>query len=275
MNEAGLKNITLTSRSSEDQSESINDFVAEEVAVAVTYNGLTHAVMMATPVDLQDFAIGFSITEGIIDEQPDLQAIEVRQTKHGIALQLQINPELAKRLASRQRSLSGRAGCGICGLTELAAAMPELEPLTPQPAPSHSAIDSAVAALQTQQKLQKACGGIHGAALCNSAGEIILVREDVGRHNALDKLIGAVLSSRSTPPFASDDFILMSSRASHELINKAALVGVSSLVTLSAATTLAIAVASKANLNLVGFIRGKRQLIYHQNREPCATALKQ
>lgn len=271
----GLKNYAVVSRESDAVSQPVTDQVAEETAVAVTFNGITHAVMMASPSNLHDFVIGFAITEGIIDQPQDIHSIDIETGKQGIAIQTRIPAALVKRLAARQRSLAGRAGCGICGLTDIAAAVPKLSALKPQAAPNHAAVDKAAHAIQAQQVLQQACGGIHGAALCNRSGELLLVREDVGRHNALDKLIGAAFQAAQTrtndsapkfdSPFAEGDFILMSSRASHELINKCVVVGIGSLVTLSAATSLAIDVASQTRLNLIGFVRGHRQLVYYSN----------
>lgn len=239
------------------------DFVADEVPVALSYNGETHAVMMASPIDLEDFAYGFSLTEGIIKAANDVRSINIERARKGIAIQIAVAQQQAEKLKQRRRSLAGRAGCGICGLTELSAAVPDLVPLDGCSAPSHTAIKHAAQALGNLQALQQVCGGIHGAALCDNNGENLLVREDVGRHNALDKLIGAAL--RSERPIQADDFVLMSSRGSHELVNKCVLAGVNSLVTLSAATSLAIDVATKAHLNLIGFVRGDRQNIYFQN----------
>lgn len=264
----GLERYSVTSRSSDAVSETVTDTIAKETPVAISYNGVSHAVMMASPTYLEDFAYGFSLTEGIIQQPTDLLAIESQTAMQGIALQLKVRSESAKNLVNRKRSLTGRAGCGICGLTELSAAVPTLESLDVNVPPSHSAIDCALEAMQSLQAMQLASGGIHGAALCTGLGEVKIVREDVGRHNALDKLIGAAIRSRvesTHNAFEPSDFILISSRASHELVNKCVIARVNSLVTLSAATTLAIDVARNTKLNLIGFVRGKRQLIYHQN----------
>ncbi len=259
---SGLQQKLVTQRSHSGVDTGV-DFVADEVPVALSYNGETHAVMMATPIDLEDFAYGFSLTEGIIQAANDVRSISIERAKKGIAIQIAVAQQQAEKLKQRRRSLAGRAGCGICGLTELSAAVPDLVPLVGRSAPSHIAIKHAAQALGELQTLQQVCGGIHGAALCDYNGKNLLVREDVGRHNALDKLIGAAL--RSERPIQADDFILMSSRGSHELVNKCVLAGVNSLVTLSAATSLAIDVATKAHLNLIGFVRGDRQNIYFEN----------
>ena len=262
MTPSGLQKRSVISRESPELSNEIFDLVAEEVPIAVAYNGKTHAVMMASPVALKDFAVGFSLTEGTVDQLVDIKSIDIIEAKQGISIQVHIPANLVQRLSKRERSLSGRAGCGICGLTDIAAAVPQLGKLEPAAVPSHASIDKAAKTLQEKQTLQQACGGIHGAALCSAAGDVLLVREDIGRHNALDKLIGASVRSNSKQPFKDDDFVLLSSRASHELVNKCVMAGVKSLVTISAASSLAIDVAQKSNLNLVGFVRGDRQLVY-------------
>ena len=259
---SGLQKRTVKSRESSSTTEVGVDLVADEVPVAVTYNGKTHAVMMASPVDLEDFAVGFSLTEGIVNQLNDISSVEVVTASQGVSLQVVVPARFNDRLAQRQRSLSGRAGCGICGLSDIAAAVPNLTPLNSMAAPSHSAVSLASQTLHAKQSLQQACGGIHGAALCNGSGEVLLVREDVGRHNALDKLIGAAFKANPERPFDETDFILLSSRASHELVNKCVMAGVTSLVTISAASSLAIDIANQTNLNLIGFVRGDRQLIY-------------
>ncbi|MFT6407432.1 MAG: FdhD protein, partial [Arenicella sp.] len=204
-----------------------------------------------------DFAIGFSITERIIDKTDDIRAIDVKQATQGITVNIQIKPALIDRLKGKRRQLSGRSGCGICGITDLAAALPIIAPLKHASLPSHSVIDRAVATLKDNQTLQDQCGAVHCAGLFNAGGELLALREDVGRHNALDKLIGSQIND-----LQHDFFIVMSSRASHELVAKVAISGLHTLVTISAATSLAVDLAEKTNLNLVGFVRDKRQVIY-------------
>lgn len=216
--------------------------------------------MMATPLDIQDYAIGFSITERLIESPSDVFGIEIRDAKQGITVELSVKPELIPRLTKQRRQLSGRSGCGVCGISDLASAIPSLEPLSITRAPTHTVIHKAMMTIQEKQALQSQSGGFHCAALFNSDGSLVSIREDIGRHNALDKLIGACIGKIKV-----DDFICMSSRASHELVVKTAIAGVGSLVTVSAATSLAIDIASQANINLIGFIRGERQIIYHAN----------
>lgn len=253
----GVEERSVVLRHSEHLQGSAPDFIAQEVPVALTYNGKSHAVMMASPIDLHDFALGFSITERIIDKTSDIRAIDIRQAAQGITVNIQIKPELMNRLKGKRRQLSGRSGCGICGITELAAALPVIEPLADSELPSHETIDRAVNTLKKNQALQEQCGAVHCAGLFTSNGELLALREDVGRHNALDKLIGGEINNTKR-----DHFIVMSSRASHELIAKVAISGISTLVTISAATSLAVDLAEKTNLNLVGFVRDKRQVIY-------------
>ncbi len=239
-----------------------HDTIAQETPIAFTYNGQSHAVMMATPLDLEDYALGFSLTERLIDSVDDIHDIEIRQAKHGITININVAPHCTERLQQQRRQLSGRSGCGVCGIADLAAAIPELPALSAIKPPSHQIIERAIEKFHQAQRLQQACGAVHCAALYDMAGEIVLLREDIGRHNALDKLIGAMQGIDLKAP---EHFIVMSSRASHELIVKAAIAGTSSLVTLSAATSLAVDMAERLKLNLIGFIRGDRQLIYYRN----------
>jgi len=253
----GVEERTVVLRHAEHLQSSAADHIAQEVPIAIAYNGASHAVMMASPIDLNDFAIGFSITERIIDKTGDIRAIDIRQAAQGITVNIQIEAKLMDRLKGKRRQLSGRSGCGICGITELAAALPIIQPLEDSPNPSHSVIDHAVKVLKKNQALQDQCGAVHCAGLFNASGELLALREDVGRHNALDKLIGSQVNCLQ-PNF----FIVMSSRASHELVAKVAISGIHTLVTISAATSLAIDLAEKTNLNLVGFVRDNRQIIY-------------
>ena len=253
----GIVERTVLERYSDQNLKIKQDLIAEEVAVAFAYNGQSHAVMMASPVDLHDFAIGFSVTERIVDSDIDILDVDIRNARKGITIQLKIKQHLMERLERQRRQMSGRSGCGICGIIDLEAAVPNLEPMIQTELPDHRTINQAVEILQKNQLIQNSCGGVHCAGLFDRTGKLLVIREDVGRHNALDKLIGAQLDN-----IQPDHFVLMSSRASHELIAKVAIAGIGTLVTISAATTLAIEVANKINLNLLGFIRGSRQVVY-------------
>lgn len=257
----GVEKRHIVLRHSQHLQSAEDDFVAQEVPIALAYNGESHAVMMVSPVDLHDFAIGFSISERIIDSVDDIRSIDVRKAQQGFTLQIGIKNSLMSRLKGKRRQLSGRSGCGVCGITELAAAIPEIDALPDSVLPSHTIVDSAVSILQAAQVLQDQCGAVHCAGLFSAQGELISIREDVGRHNALDKLIGSQINELAKDTNAGC-FIVMSSRASHELIAKVAISGISTLVTISAATSLAIDLAHKTNVNLIGFVRDKRQIIY-------------
>ena len=254
--ESGITRKKISQRMPDGSIES-SDLIADEVPVAFVYNGNSHAVMMTSPIDLGDFAAGFSLTERIIDKPSDIKRIEIRRAVHGMTIEVTIEEHLIDRLQSKSRQLSGRSGCGVCGISDLAAAIPNIEPLEKTPLPDHKTIQEAIALFKEQQVLQQQSGALHCAGLFNQAGELIAVREDIGRHNALDKLIGGYIHAM-TPKH----FIVLSSRASHELVVKTAIAGVGSLITISAATTLAIELAEKTRLNLVGFIRNERQIIY-------------
>lgn len=238
-----------------------HDLVAQEVPIALAYNGQSHAVMMATPTDLNDFAIGFSITERIVDCAQDIINIDIAKAAQGFTIMIHIKAQLMERLEGKRRQLSGRSGCGICGISDLAAAIPSIAPLKIAEPPNHSIIDLAVSTLRASQVLQDQCGAVHCAGLFDNQGQLVCIREDVGRHNALDKLIGhkqAEIDELS----CNGHFIVMSSRASHELVAKVAISGINTLVTISAATSLAIDLAEKTKVNLIGFVREKRQIIY-------------
>ncbi|MBF7054687.1 formate dehydrogenase accessory sulfurtransferase FdhD [Halomonas sp. KAO] len=236
------------------------DVLAMEVPVALVYNGISHAVMMATPEDLEDFALGFSLSEGILAHRHECYDLEVRQEPQGLAVHLSIASQRLAELKGRRRNLTGRTGCGLCGTEALEQAIRPIRAV-PAPALADAAIQRALAGLADHQALQAATGAAHGAAWCDGLGRIRLVREDVGRHNALDKLIGAL--ARQGGP-SEGGFALVSSRASYEMVHKSASAGIGALVAVSAATTLAVEQARAADMLLVGFARPGRHLIYHR-----------
>ncbi len=235
------------------------DQVAEECAVALVYNGISHVVMMASPRDLEEFALGFSLSEGIVQGADEVYAIEVHHQPRGYELQIAISSQRMVALKQRRRNLAGRTGCGLCGAESLQQAIRPTARVTPQPLPSANALQRAVRELTDWQPLQALTGAVHGAAWCDSEGEIQLLREDVGRHNALDKLIGALQLQRIGSPCG---FALVSSRASYEMVQKAASIDIATLVAVSAPTSLAIELARQAGLNLIGFARPGRHVIY-------------
>ena len=249
-----------------------SDKVAEEVPVAMIYNGVSHAVMLATPQDLEDFALGFSLSEGILQSKSDLYDVEILQQNNGIELKMHVASEAFAKLKERRRNLTGRTGCGLCGAESLQQAL-RLPSLESDENASYStgavyspisagSIQTAYHAIQKQQVLQQATGATHACAYIstqvNAIGAIQLLREDVGRHNAMDKLIGALAKL----PLTDTGFVLTSSRASVEMVQKVALAGYKILVAISAPTGLAIRVAEQYGVTLVGFLRDNQFVIY-------------
>ena len=236
------------------------DWVAEEVPIALEYNGISHAVMLATPSDLEDFAVGFSRTEGIVDDMAQIFDFDQIQSALGFTLSLKIASSCMVRLKDRRRSMAGRTGCGLCGTDSLEHALRYPQTLGATPTRFEAAaVARALGNLRSQQLLLGVTGATHAAAWCNAAGKIALVREDVGRHNALDKLVGALLRAQVV---AAEGFILISSRASYEMVQKAATAGVTVLAAVSGVTALAIEVAETAGVALLGFARGDDVCIY-------------
>lgn len=233
--------------------------VAEEVPVAIVYNGVPHVVMMATPADLEDFALGFSITEELIGSPSDLTGLQVVRYGRGIEIQAQVPENSAAMAEERTRRLTGRTGCGICGADSIAAVLKEVHPVAPGGVVSAEAIHRALEALAGRQAYNTATGTVHAAAWATAQGELLEVREDVGRHNALDKLIGALLKRGEDPR---SGFVVLTSRASFEMIQKVTVLGAPLMAAISGPTGLAIRVAEQAGLTLVGFARADRLSVY-------------
>ncbi len=246
-----------------------DDEVIEEVPVALVYNGISQAVMLASPADLEDFALGFSLGEGILAHRRELYDLEVRNTCNGISIEMDIAPQRFLQLKERRRNLAGRTGCGLCGVESLAdvARMPAALATAGEQQVSLAAIDRCLQQLDAWQPLRRQTGSAHGAAWADLAGNIECCREDVGRHNALDKLVGA-LAHRSTPRGAG--FALVTSRASYEMVQKAATAGIATLVAISAPTSLAIRQAEAAGIMLLGFAR-PGQLVAYSHSERLGT----
>lgn len=236
-----------------------DDVVAAEVPVAVTYNKRSHVVMMVTPADLEDFATGFSLTEGIIKQPPDILEVAVIARETGLELAVTINQDCFSQLGLQRRNLVGRTGCGLCGAESLEQALRAPAAVAGKVSVTPAALQAAVGSLNSQQPLQVATGAVHGAAWCSEAGEILALREDVGRHNALDKLIGHLCKTGFD---SGTGFALVSSRASYEMVYKAAAVGIELLAAVSAPTTLAIDFAHRSGITLVGFARPGRHNVY-------------
>ena len=229
-----------------------HDDLAEEVPVALEYNGISHAVMLATPSDLEEFALGFSLSEGILASPQDCYGIEVEQGDAGITVHLRISSAAFMLLKERRRNMTGRTGCGLCGTESLGQVLRPLPPLAPKML-SALAIRRALTGLQLLQPLKQMTGATHAAAWYAPNGELRAGFEDVGRHNALDKLIGAMAQARMD---FKDGFALVTSRASVELVQKAATVGIPALVAISAPTALAVRTAQDCGMTLVAFARG-------------------
>ena len=235
----------------------VEDVVAEEVPVALIYNGISHAVMLATPRDLENFALGFSFAEGILSHPKELYGIEVVAQSDGIELRMEIAAERFHQLKEKRRSMTGRTGCGLCGAESLAQALRLPDAVNQsQETFSAAAILKALAEAAKNQPLQAETGATHASFWVSSTGEIELVREDVGRHNALDKLLGAKAADNKS------GFVLTTSRASYEMVQKVAVAGVSMLVAISAPTRLAIRMAEQSGITLVGFARPEQYVVY-------------
>ena len=235
----------------------VEDVVAEEVPVALIYNGISHAVMLATPNDLEDFALGFSLAEGILSHPKELYGIEVVAQSAGIELRMEIAAERFHQLKEKRRSMTGRTGCGLCGAESLAQALrlPDVVNQS-QEIFSPAAILKALAEVHKNQPLQAETGATHASFWVSPTGEIEMAREDVGRHNALDKLLGAKAGK------IKNGFVLTTSRASYEMVQKVAVAGVSMLVAISAPTGLAIRMAEQSGITLVGFARPEQYVVY-------------
>jgi FdhD protein len=237
----------------------VSDAVAEEIPVAFVYNGRPHAVMMATPADYEDFALGFSLSEAIIEHAEQCEKVEKIEALAGIELQIAIPAHRAARIEERARELTGRSGCGLCGTPTLDAAVRHPAPVEQGAIIDEHALRRALTALGGRQALNSATGAVHAAAWADANGEIVLLREDVGRHNALDKLIGAMAQARLD---ARAGFAVITSRASFEMVMKAATVGIGLLAAISAPTALAIALARDCGVTLIGFARADGYGIY-------------
>jgi len=240
-----------------------DDRLAEEVPVAMHFDGAPFAVMMTTPADLEDFARGFALTEGKIDNVLDIADIEVREVFEGIVVDVRTTggaTESSRRGdTSEARELPGRSGCGICGSRELEDVVRHPAPVTGGPSLTVDAIERALEGLRAQQPINAFTGSVHAAAWALPDGNIVAVREDVGRHNALDKLIGGMLAGGTDPRAG---FLVITSRASYEMVTKAAVAGIATVVAISAPTALAVHLAADCGVTLVGFARPGRFNVY-------------
>ncbi|WP_116329080.1 formate dehydrogenase accessory sulfurtransferase FdhD [Enterobacter hormaechei] len=235
------------------------DFLAEEVPVALVYNGISHVVMMASPKDLELFAIGFSLSEGIIAHPQEIYGMDVVQACNGLEVQIELSSRRFMGLKERRRALAGRTGCGVCGVEQLNDIGKPVAPLPFTQTFNLGNLDKALEHLNDVQPIGQLSGCTHAVAWVLPSGEIVGGHEDVGRHVALDKLLGR--RAREDAVWQ-QGAALVSSRASYEMVQKAAMCGVEILFAVSAATTLAVEVAERCNLTLVGFCKPGRATIY-------------
>ncbi|TAN59087.1 MAG: formate dehydrogenase accessory sulfurtransferase FdhD [Magnetospirillum sp.] len=249
----------MVERWSDGIAEIGSDVAAAEVPVSLEYNGISHAVMLASPADLEDFATGFSLTEGIVDHPRDILDLEVIERDEGLQVRITIAAGRFHRLKSRRRSMAGRTGCGLCGTESLAQVFRPIAPVTAQGTVEPLALQRTLEELAGAQTLQRLTGATHAAAWLAGDGGLAAIREDVGRHNALDKLIGGLALSGTD---FSAGAVVITSRASSEMVQKAAAVGIGILAAISAPTGLAIRMAEQLNLTLVGFARRDRHVLY-------------
>lgn len=235
------------------------DQLAEETPIALEYNGISHATLLATPADLEDFALGFSLTEGIIGAASDVRDMALREEPEGIVIEIEIASACFARLKDRRRAMAGRTGCGLCGVETLPEVVRAAPRVPPGPALTLASVLAAHRGMRSRQALHDVTGATHAAAWADARGQVAAVREDVGRHNALDKLVGAMLRAGHD---TGGGIVAVSSRASFEMVQKTAWTGAAVLAAVSAPTALAVRLAGDAGLALVGFLRGEDCTVY-------------
>lgn len=228
-----------------------------EAPVAIEYNGIGYAVMMATPVDLAAYAVGLTLAEGLVSRADEIADIDVHPIEGGWVVRVTLPAERLDAVIKRARTRVSESSCGLCGIESIEQVLRPLPPVTARIATSRAAIAHALATLPEHQPLSRATGAVHAAAFCLANGRIVAAREDVGRHNALDKLIGALALDGIDP---AGGFILLSARCSYELVEKTVRAGCPMLVTISAPTSLAVERAKAAGLTLVALARADHAL---------------
>ncbi|USD37502.1 formate dehydrogenase accessory sulfurtransferase FdhD [Ferrimonas sp. SCSIO 43195] len=236
----------------------LTDFVANEVRVALVYNGIAHTVMLASPRDLEAFAIGFSLSERIVSKITDIKSVEIEHVEEGVIIQLEITQRCFMALKHQRRNMAGRTGCGLCGVAQLEEAVKPVIKLESDVSFDIQNLQTALAEIKDNQSQFELTGATHAAMGLDNNGTIIDAYEDIGRHIALDKLIGASASQSIRPPTA----VLLTSRVSFEMVQKAASANIQILFALSAVTSLALELAQRSNITLVGFCRQGRATVY-------------
>lgn len=234
------------------------DWLADEVPVALVFNDISHAVMMASPGDLEDFALGFGLTEGLLDAADELYSVDVVEVTAGIELRLHVASACAWRLRERRRTLAGRTGCGLCGTDSLDQVRRTLTDAPALAVPA-SVVSQALDGLRAAQTMGQLTGATHAAAWFDTEGRLCAIREDVGRHNALDKLIGHLVRQRVDP---AQGFVGITSRASFEMVQKTLVFGAGLLAAVSAPTSLAVTLAQSHQLALAGYVRERGLVAY-------------
>ena len=252
-------------RVDETSASAVVEQIAEEAPIALVYNGVPHVVVMASPADLEDLALGFSLSEAVIGSVAELGGIEIVPEQTGYSVYLSVPPDRVEMIAQRRRNMTARTGCGVCGAETIEQAMRNV-PVVVAPGAgggaqrvTRRAMADAMKQLPALQSLNAATGATHAAAWANLDGRLQLVREDVGRHNALDKLIGALAAGDVD---TAQGFAVITSRASYEMVQKAAMAGIGLLAAVSAPTALAVRIAREARVTLAGFVRGERCMVY-------------
>ena len=253
---ATTRELTKLSGNSADRGSAA---VAEEVPVAFVYNNESFVVVMASPADLEDLGVGFSLSEGIVDRAADVTRVEVVKHSRGIELQMMIPPAAYTRLQSRRRGMETRTGCGVCGIEAIDEVLKAPSRVkSPLQIPT-AALWRAASELEGKQPVNNETRSVHAAGFADRTGKLLLVREDVGRHNALDKVIGAMVRAGVK---GEDGFLVVTSRASYELVQKTAVAGVPVLAAVSRPASLAIQLAEQAGVALVGLLRGESANVY-------------
>ena len=235
------------------------DQVAEEMPVALVYHGVPHVVMLATPADLEDFAVGFTLSEGLVASPDEIRSVEVTRNEQAADVKVTVAWERFSALLQRRRNLTGRTGCGLCGAETAEDAIREIRQVGPGPRVTVKQLHAAIEQLGSLQPINARTGSVHAAAWVVPEKGIQLVREDVGRHNALDKAIGALVRAKID---LATGFMLITSRASYEMVQKSATAGIALLAAFSAPTAFAVRLANKSGLTLVAFARREQHVVY-------------
>ena len=241
------------------RSERARDRVADERPVAFRYHGIPHVVMLATPADLEDLATGFTLSEGLVASPEEIRSVELREFEDSVEVNLDIAPERFRAMLQRHRNMTARTGCGLCGAETLEDAIRTPAEVAGGLVIGIAEMHAALNALAAGQPINAETGSVHAAAWVVPGRGLGLVREDVGRHNALDKLIGALIRRHED---LSRGYVVVTSRASYEIVQKAATVGIAAVVAVSAPTAFAIRSAERFGVTLVGFARPERHVVY-------------